>query len=287
MRRRSRRPSRLADGPIKDIAAEGASPLWTQRAENTVLAVVADSGTAPTPHQATADAVIAASLANVAVAQATLAAARAAGIPTPTPNRRALSRIAALRFTDSLPGLGRDVIAEIRHIVAGQPRSILLRIAITLALSAALVVSYHTLGWRRYDDAASLTLYVFSVIVGSVVCTNALCFEAGRVRRRLTGGQRLWQLLIVKNLAMAVLVTAAGTPVMAVLSLTAGTNPIAMVDQFITMVFIWLGVGNVLSVVFPLRQEPFSARLRDGTWVPYLLSYGIGLTVNLMIYWRL
>ncbi|MDJ0007330.1 hypothetical protein [Gordonia alkanivorans] len=233
---------------------------------------------------------IAASLANVAVAQATLAAARAAGIPTPTPNRRALSRIAALRFTDSLPGLGRDVIAEIRHIVAGQPRSILLRIAITLALSAALVVSYHTLGWRRYDDAASLTLYVFSVIVGSVVCTNALCFEAGRVRRRLTGGQRLWQLLIVKNLAMAVLVTAAGTPVMAVLSLTAGTNPIAMVDQFITMVFIWLGVGNVLSVVFPLRQEPFSARLRDGTWVPYLLSfalsYGIGLTVNLMIYWR-
>ena len=33
------------------------------------------------------------------------------------------------------------------------------------------------------------------------------------------------------------------------------------------------------------------ARLGDGTWRPYLLSfavsYGIGLTVNLMIYWRL
>ena len=281
----------FADGSIKDIAAEGASPLWTRRAEDAVRAVAATSGTAPTPHQATADAMLAASLANIAVAEATLAAARAAGIPTHTPDRPAMSRIAALRFTDSLAGLGRNVIAEVRHILAGQPRSILVRIAITLALSAALVVSYHTLGWRRYDDAASMTLYVFSVIVGSVVCTNALCFEASRVRRRLAGGQRLWQLLIVKNLAMAVLVMAAGTPVIAVLALTAGTNPIAMIDQFITMIFIWLGVGNVLSVIFPLRQEPFSARLRDGTWVPYLLSfalsYGVGLTVNLMIYWRL
>jgi hypothetical protein len=57
------------------------------------------------------------------------------------------------------------------------------------------------------------------------------------------------------------------------------------------MVFIWLGVGNVLSVLYPLRHEPVTARLRDGTWKPYLfsfaLSYGVGLTVNLMIYWRL
>jgi hypothetical protein len=34
-----------------------------------------------------------------------------------------------------------------------------------------------------------------------------------------------------------------------------------------------------------------AARLKDGTWKPFLfsfvLSYGVGLTVNLMIYWRL
>ena len=57
------------------------------------------------------------------------------------------------------------------------------------------------------------------------------------------------------------------------------------------MVFIWLGVGNVLSVIYPLRHEPMVARLKDGTWKPFLfsfvLSYGVGLTVNLMIYWRL
>jgi peptidoglycan biosynthesis protein MviN/MurJ (putative lipid II flippase) len=50
-------------------------------------------------------------------------------------------------------------------------------------------------------------------------------------------------------------------------------------------------VGNLLSVLYPLRHEPVSARLRDGTWKPFLfsfaLSYGVGLTVNLMIFWRL
>ncbi|MGK2883055.1 MAG: hypothetical protein ACSLE6_20500 [Mycobacterium sp.] len=48
-----------------------------------------------------------------------------------------------------------------------------------------------------------------------------------------------------------------------------------------------LGVANVLSVVYPLRHEPVSARIHDGTWQPNLfsfaVSYGIGLTVNLMI----
>jgi len=60
--------------------------------------------------------------------------------------------------------------------------------------------------------------------------------------------------LVAKNLAMAVLIAAAGLPVIALLTLTAGVNPIAMIDQLVTMVFIWLGVGNVLSVVSPLRH---------------------------------
>jgi hypothetical protein len=60
--------------------------------------------------------------------------------------------------------------------------------------------------------------------------------------------------------------------------------PIALVDELVTMVFIWLGVGNVLSVIYPLRHEPMAARVKDGTWKPFLfsfvLSYGVGLTVN-------
>jgi hypothetical protein len=183
------------------------------------------------------------------------------------------------------------VVEEVRHVIADRPRAILVRLLFTLAISLALVSFYHYSGWSKYDDVSQLTLYLFSGVVGSVVCTNALCFEATRVRDAMSGGERLWRILVAKNLAMAVLVTAAALPVIAFLTVTNEGNPIAMVDQLVTMVFIWLGVGNVLSVLYPLRHEPVSARLRDGTWKPYLfsfaLSYGVGLTVNLMIFWRL
>jgi hypothetical protein len=53
---------------------------------------------------------------------------------------------------------------------------------------------------------------------------------------------------------------------------------------------IWLGIGNVLSVVSPLRVEPLKDRLHDGTLKPFLLSFAIsyivGLGVNLMLTWR-
>jgi hypothetical protein len=93
------------------------------------------------------------------------------------------------------------------------------------------------------------------------------------------------------NLAMAILITIAGLPVVAALTWTREANPVALVHQLVTMIFIWLGVGNVLSVIYRLRHEPMTARLKDGTWKPFLfsfaVSYGVGLTVNLMIYWRL
>ncbi|CAN5747512.1 hypothetical protein BH09ACT8_BH09ACT8_37540 [soil metagenome] len=189
-----------------------------------------------------------------------------------------------------LGDLGDRIRDEVRHVWAGKPRSILIRLAITLAISLSLVTFYEISGFTDYD-APRLTLYLFSAVVGSVVCTNALCFEAQRIRAALTGGERLWRILVAKNLAMAALVTVAGLPVVGLLAVGGYGNPVALADQLITMVFIWLGVGNVLSVVYPIRHEPVSARLGDGTWLPFLfsfaISYGVGLTVNLMIYWHL
>jgi hypothetical protein len=281
--------TQLAAIPAADIAAAGASPGWQDRARE--QARLADLTREPAPRQyAEADAVLAVGLARTAVAEAVLAVWRAqqpAGGGNDAPARR-----------DVLAGLGAHlrtlaprVLGEVRHIWAARPRSILLRLVITLAIALSLVVFYHFTGLTRYDDAGRLTLYLFSAVVGSVVCTNALCFEARRVRAQLAGGERLWRILIVKNLAMAVMVTIAALPVIVFLTIADEGNPVALIDQLITMVFIWLGVGNVLSVVYPLRHEPISARLHDGTWKPFVLSfavsYGVGLTVNLMIYWRL
>ncbi len=280
----------IAGGVGVDIAAAGADAFWQARAEDCARAVAIPRRPPSSPTQADANAVVAVGLARAAVAEAVLAVAasrRVASAAFAAPARTARSGRFA-RHTRSLAG---SVAGEVRHLLADKPRSILVRIVITLAIALSLVSFYHVTGLTRYDDAGRLTLYLFSAVVGSVICTNALCFEAERVRVMLQSGDRLWRILVSKNLAMAAMVTLAGLPVIGLLSVTADVNPVAMVDQLVTMVFIWLGVGNVLSVVAPLRHEPVSARLSDGTWKPYLLSfavsYGVGLSVNLMIYWRL
>lgn len=275
----------LTVAPSTDIAAVGGSPGWQTRArEQERLAALTRDPSAP--EHAEADAALAVGLARRAVAEAVLAVCRAQQLSGRHDTTR---RSVFADLGPRLRALTSRIGTEIRHVWTSRP--ILLRLVITLAIALSLVVFYHFTGVARYDDAGRLTLYLFSAVVGSVVCTNALCFEANRVRAQLGSGERLWRILIAKNLAMAVMVSLAALPVIVVLTVADGGNPVALIDQLVTMVFIWLGVGNVLSVVYPLRHEPISARLHDGTWKPFLfsfaISYGVGLTVNLMIYWRL
>lgn len=275
---------------VHDIAATAASDGWRERATDYQRDAELTRAPVESPERARANAVVAVALARAAIAEAILAVTRADGTDIDGVGARPTKRLAVLRVAP-VSGAGRRIIDEIRHVVADRPRDILVRLLITLGISLSLVTFYHFSGWTRYDDVGRLSLYLFSAVVGSVVCTNALCFEAQRVRDAMSHGVRIWQILVTKNLAMAALVTVAALPVIVFLTFAEDGNPIAMGDQLITMVFIWLGVGNVLSVLYPLRHEPISARLHDGTWQPFLfsfaLSYGVGLTVNLMIFWRL
>jgi len=193
--------------------------------------------------------------------------------------------------TAGLVSLPRRVRSEIRHIFIDRPRSILIRLGVTLAMSVGLVLFYEFSGWASYS-AAQLMLYLFSAVGGSVVCTNALCFDALRVRRLLGRGVPMWRILMTKNLAMLILMLLSGLPAIAILWLgPSHLNLAALLDQFVVMMFVWMGIANVLSVVSPLRRAPLPARFHDGTWIRFLasfvISYSVGLTVNLMIYWRL
>jgi hypothetical protein len=58
----------------------------------------------------------------------------------------------------------------------------------------------------------------------------------------------------------------------------------------ICFIVLWLGVGNVLSVLLPIRDEPVRNRRQSGSLKQFLIafavSYVIGYLVNLMFLWR-
>ena len=58
----------------------------------------------------------------------------------------------------------------------------------------------------------------------------------------------------------------------------------------VCMILLWLGVGNVLSIALPTRDEPIRKRHQSGSLKQFLIafvaSYLIGYLVNVMLIWR-
>jgi hypothetical protein len=137
-----------------------------------------------------------------------------------------------------------------------------------------------------------LGLWVISFVMGGAVCINAMSFDAMRVRAALDTGARLWHLLVIKNLALLCIVAPIGFLLSALLAWRAGDlgalfKACALVLCFILL---WLGVGNVLSIWLPTRDEPIRKRRESGSLKQFLIalaaSFLIGYFVNFMLVWR-
>jgi len=251
--------------------------------------------------QAEADAIAAVGLARVALTDAALAVlqARLARIDAgedavdaavvdghvPLAGRNPVSRHG--------PALAGGLLGEIRYIVNRKPRSTMKSLAIALALGLLY------LGWIRVFDwdedkqwLPFLGLFVLSVVMGGSVCINALSFDAMRVRAALDTGQRLWHLLVIKNLALLCLVAPIGFLLSALIAIFSGdwsrfANALVLTVCFILL---WLGVGNVISIGVPSRDEPILKRKQSGSLKQFLIafavSYLVGYLVNVMLVWR-
>ena len=272
------------DRPDPDTDAPRENPVThadAARAEADATAAVALARLALTEAQL---AVLQARLARIYAGDAEPEAAAIDG-HTPLAGRNAVTRHG--------PALAHGLRGEISYILRRKPRSVVKSLAITLALGLAYLGFIRLFEWDKDQKwLPYLGLWVISVVMGGAVCINAMSFDAMRVRAALDSGARLWHLLVIKNLALLCLVSPLGFLLSLLLAWRAGEwstlfNACALTVSFILL---WLGVGNVLSVALPIRDEPIRKRRQTGSLkqfiIAFAVSYAIGYLVNFALVFR-
>ncbi|MFC5948863.1 hypothetical protein ACFQH9_11300 [Pseudonocardia lutea] len=286
----------LPDDPLPDDAL---------RAEPVDGTSAADGAPAPVSHadaaRAEADAAAAVAVARLALLEAHLAVldARLARLDAgeDESGAAAVDGHAPLQGRNALarhgPALAHGLRGEIAYVLRRRPHTAVKSLAVSLALGLLYLGFIRVFEWDRDQRwLPYLGLWVISVMLGGAVCINAMCFDAERVRAALGSGARLWHLLVIKNLAVATLVAPVGFLLSGLLAWRAGEvgafgKACALVVCF---TLLWLGVGNVLSVLLPVRDEPIRRRRQSGSLkqfaIAFVVAYAIGYLVNLMLLWR-
>jgi hypothetical protein len=251
--------------------------------------------------QAELDAVAAVGVARMALTDAALAVlqARLARIQAgeDQPDSAAIDGHVPLHGRNAVsrhgPALAHGLRGEISYVLTRKPRNTVKSLAIALALGLLYLGFIRVFQWDRNQRwLPYLGLWVITFVMGGSVCLNAMSFDAMRVRAALDNGARLWHLLVIKNLALLCIVAPLGFLLSALLAWQAGDleaffKACALVICFILL---WLGVGNVLSIWLPTRDEPIRQRRQSGSLKQFLIAftaaYLIGYLVNFMLIWR-
>ncbi|MET7991988.1 hypothetical protein ABZU76_13840 [Amycolatopsis sp. NPDC005232] len=191
------------------------------------------------------------------------------------------------------PALAHGLAGEIRYVLTRKPRKSVKALGVAFGLGLLYLGYLRLFRWDQDQKwLPYLGLWTISYVMGGAVCVNAMSFDAMRVRAALDTGSRLWHLLVIKNLALVCIVAPVGFALSALLAWRAGefsafARACGLVVCFILL---WLGVGNVLSIALPNRDEPLLKRRKTGTLKQFLIALGVasavGYLVNFMLLWR-
>lgn len=211
------------------------------------------------------------------------------GVALRTAVRASAPRPAAARRAakDFRRGLWTAVGAEIRWAFT-PPRTWLTGVTANIVFAAGwLLVQPLTTGRHHHDWVILVGTYFSSWVLADVTTTNLLGADHYRVRQALSDGVPFWRMLLIKDLALLAIV---GLPTLvAAMAVTLWLeSPVRLAVTIPTVavpIVSWLGVGNLISVLYPVSVEPLIRRWRQrrdrrrtGGWLlalalPYALYY--------------
>jgi hypothetical protein len=186
--------------------------------------------------------------------------------------------------TEPRAGLLDDVKDELRWTFGGRKGWL-------LGMAFNLVVAMVVVGYQDYDPhvsgdikIANIGIAVVVYVLAGTLATNQLGADADRVINSLERGDRVSRILALKNVSVAVLLVPIALLVSVIVRILVERWRLlpntAMYD--VAAVLVWLGLGNVVSVMLPYRPISLRARLKArSTWVrwgvrqavPYALYY--------------
>jgi hypothetical protein len=176
------------------------------------------------------------------------------------------------------------VAAEVRWAFT-PPRLWLSGVAVNLVLAAAWLLVQPLHRYRHEDWVILIGIYFSSFILADVTTTNMLGIDHIRVRKAMQDGVPMWRVLLVKNLALVVIVglpTLAAAMVMTLWLETPARLAVTIPNVAVPIIS-WIGVGNLVSVLLPVGDQPLirrweQRRNRRATlrWIAYLaLPYAL------------
>jgi len=162
------------------------------------------------------------------------------------------------------PGLLRMVAEDLRWAFR-RPYGWLVGIGVNLLLSLAYLVFVPLRDGTHRDWAVLVGTYFAVFVLADVTTTNVLGVDIERTRLRLLRDVPLLRILLVKNLALLVIV---GLPTLvATAAITvhdeADYRLVLTLPGVLYPTLIWLGVGNLVSVLLPYWPVPLVTRWHE------------------------
>jgi hypothetical protein len=187
-------------------------------------------------------------------------------------------------------GLLGDLADELRWMLSAR-KGWLIGILGNLAI-ALIYVGFTHYDPHRAGDVRIANVGVIVVVwtLSDVVNTNQLGSDGDRVVASIEDGDSVARILAIKNLSLALLLVPLALLISVVLRLLVGRWHLfphtALTD--VGAVFLWLGVGSVISVLLPYRPISLRARLRArSSWRRWALCQAapyvaVGIVVPLL-----